>query len=279
MSNTISAPRLADSHIHFFEDGFPGQYGTLFPQQGDLRVYEAIRTFHNIERALIVGYEGEPWAAGNNEYLARIAPERPWMAPLAFCFTANAPSTSQLVEWWKAGFYGISLYLMDDAEVSELLAWPEHVFTSLNAKKAVVSLNVSVKQMAPLRAFFERLPDAQILASHIGLPGPIGADTSDASARQLLAPLLELADMPHLGVKLSGFYDSSSFPHYGMSPVLDVLKKEFGEERLYWGSDYPPALDYVAFQQTIQAAQDPNAETQSDAIFYGNLVRLLDRVG
>ena len=51
---------LADSHIHLFENGYQNS------GENTLESYLAIIEKFAISRALVVGYEGEPWAVGNN---------------------------------------------------------------------------------------------------------------------------------------------------------------------------------------------------------------------
>lgn len=270
---------LFDAHIHLFANGYRGEYGTLFPRGQELVVYEAIRRAHRIERALVIGYEGAPWAQDNNRYIARLSRERPWIVPLAFCSCSAAPSTRQLEAWWKAGFSGIALYAAEASELRILLAWPEAVFTTLNEKRAIISLNVPADRFPCLRPFFLRLPETSILASHLGLPKGVTGKTITSFPKRTLAPLLHQADLPHLGVKLSGFYAYGDYPHAKIVPVLKMLRQAFGEKRLYWGSDFSPLLDKASFTQSIHAARVvPWEPLQSKAIFHKNLSRIIERV-
>jgi L-fuconolactonase len=279
MKNSPKIARLTDSHIHFFSAGFPGAYGALFPSGGELRTYDAIRAVHNIERSLIVGYEGDAWAAGNNRYIAGLAKKHEWMAPVAFCFTDAPPTPRQLQSYWKSGFYGISLYINGDAEADGVLSWPTETLDSLNERQAIISINVPVTKVTKIRPFLERLPGATVLLSHLGLPGKIKPNLTEAAARKLIAPVVNLAELPQIGVKYSGFYDTGEYPHTSAAPVLDLLRSAYGDKRLYWGSDFVPALDFVSFPQTIEAARlTLSTAAQAKAIFADNLTRALDRV-
>lgn len=269
--------RLTDSHIHLFAGGFPGAYGPLFPGGGEVKVYDAIRGVHNVERTLVIGYEGDEWAAGNNKYIAKLAQTHKWITPLAFCPVASSPSAKQLQALWKAGFYGITIYINNEDDANAVLSWGDEAIAGLDAKQAIVSINSPMALLRKLRPFIARFNSASVLISHIGLPGRIGPKTTEASARKLLAPLLALVDLPQVGVKFSGFYDSSAYPHEGMAPVQEVLKAEFGAKRLYWGSDFSPALDTVTYGQTIDAIIPLKAAEQK-AIFADNLIRVIDRV-
>jgi L-fuconolactonase len=261
--------KLADSHIHLFEQGYPGRYDALFPA-GDLPIYEKIREAHGIGRALVVGFEGEPWARGNNRYIARLAKDRPWIVPLTYSDPSCDLTKSKLEEAWVQGFAGLSLYTFKREEVDILNTLPPEAIDSLNEHRAIISLNSTPEIAGKMRPFFERLPSTRILLSHLGMPeGMTGA------IRQL-RPVLALADLPHVGIKVSGAYALNSYPHSGLRALVGKLQAAFGESRLYWGSDFCPALDSVSFTQTLELGLPTGF--LSRRIFEGNLQRIINRV-
>ncbi len=265
--------------MHLFASGYPGRYGALFPKGGDLAVYDAIRGVHEIDHALVVGYEGDPWAKGNNRYIARLAKSHAWISPVAFCATTKTLDVSTLEKWWQDGFCGISLYLGADIDTDNVLTWSDEVVASLNAKRAIISINVPVAGIDRLRPFLLRISEAQVLVSHLGLPGSISAKTSTKSAAKTLAPLLRQADLPNVGVKVSALYACNAFPHVGVASVIEALGASFGTKRLYWGSDFSPALDDVSFPQTIEAVRLMLGRGLSKiSIFHDNLNRILKGV-
>jgi len=262
---------LADSHIHFFAQGYPGRYGALFPRGGEVVMYERIRRIHSIERALVVGYEGGPWAVGNNRYVAKLVKSHPWMTPLAFAPSKDEPTATRLNAWWRQGFAGLSIYVTTAAEARRVAKWSSSVVDALNAKRAIISVNVPSRLVGTLRPFFERLNETRILISHLGLPGAM------ATASRELEPVLALADLPHLGVKYSAAYACNAYPHPGLSEILQALHDRFGPSRLYWGSDFSPALDDVTFSQTIDSIGTFVARDTS-TIFSKNLLAAIRRV-
>lgn len=273
--------KLADSHIHLFAGGYPGRYGALFPRGGEVATYERIRQAHNVGRALVVGYEGEAWAQGNNAYIARLARNHPWIVPLAFCATALPPArlARQLSAWWRQGFRGISLYCNDLSDCQALLAWPSQAFAALNHKKAILSLNAPMALLDVLSPFFAKLPETRILISHLGSPGRVSKKLTRPTATRLLHPLFRQAKFPHVAVKISGLYACSDHPHDGLSFLLGGLTEHFGHERLYWGSDFAPALDEVAFAQTITPVEGPFFNRAAlSAVFGQNLERAINRI-
>ncbi|MBO4206844.1 amidohydrolase family protein [Micromonospora echinofusca] len=272
--------RRADAHLHLFADGYPGRYGHS-PAGGDeLAVYQGIRRAHGISRALVVGYEGEARFTGNNAHIARLAATHDWIAPVAY--VPPDGTGVDLEEYWAAGFVGIAGYLPDPAAADDFAAWTTRVAPALNRVAAVVSLNASPAASARLGPALAGLDGCTVLFSHLGLPGAQPGTPDRETAAAILAPLTDLARLPHVGVKISGLYavsvPSSDFPHPAARPFVDLLLARFGTRRLYWGSDYAPALDHVSFAQTLHpVGLDGLAPDERIDILGGNLLRALDR--
>ncbi len=268
---------LTDAHVHFFRQGFQTKYGVLFPEEREIALYEGIRQAHQIGGVLAIGYEGEPAYHGNNRYLAELSASRPWVHPLAY-FDAGSPPTAEAVaQLWRERFVGISLYLTDGPRAEAFTQWPIDLIAALNEHRAIVSLNIPCHHLPIISPFLEKLHGCQILISHLGLPQqPHEGDLLDK-----LRPLTALAQLPNLGVKASAFYAYGKawhdYPHRIAHNAFEILLEAFGFERLYWGSDFSPALEFVSIPQTIEAllAQPNLSETKRAAIFGGNLGRLL----
>ncbi|MEV0397522.1 amidohydrolase family protein [Polymorphospora rubra] len=273
----------SDAHIHLFARGYPGRYGHS-PAGGDeLAAYLRLRDAHGIDRALVVGYEGGPAFAGNNDHLAALAARHRWIAPVAYVPPTGPSTVDELRTRLGQGFVGLSAYLPGPAEAAALGGWPTGTTAALNAAAAVVSLNAPPAATADLADAVARLDGCTVLFSHLGLPGPHPAPPSVDRAADTLAPLLALAALPHVGVKVSGLYAVSdpahAWPHAAAAPFVRVLLDAFGPGRLHWGSDFAPSLDAVSFPQTLDLpALAGLSRTERDAVYGGNLVRALDRV-
>jgi predicted TIM-barrel fold metal-dependent hydrolase len=264
---------LADAHVHLFVSGFVGRYGRPCSGGNDLDIYQSFRREHRIGTALVVAYEGEARYRGNNEYVARLAGEHDWIAALAFT-TPDAPIV-------PAGpFAGIAVFLPTEADADRFASWPRDIVDRLADAGMIVSVNAVPETLARAGDALRRLEGCQVLISHLGQPGVHEDAPSAAHVSTVLAPLLSLSDARHIGVKLSGLYDVSNpahrFPHMAARPFVDRVADAFGSERLYWGSDFSPALDHVSFAQTIHAVSDlPWSGAERAAVMGGNLCRLV----
>jgi L-fuconolactonase len=267
---------LLDAHVHLFATGFSGLYGRACSGGDDLLVYESFRREYRIAGALVLGYEGETPYHGNNEYVARLSVENSWMSPLAFT-PAAAP------RFPAAPFLGITVFLMSDDDVRRFVAWPAEVVDLLTSAEMIVSINCVPAALAGAGEALRRLDGCQVLVSHLGQPGVHDHPPPDGQISRILEPLLSLSSAEHIGVKLSGLYDVSSpahaFPHSSAHPFIERIADAFGTDRLYWGSDFSPALDHVSFVQTIHAVSDLAwSPHEREAIMGGNLRHLLQRV-
>jgi L-fuconolactonase len=267
----------ADAHVHLFADGFAGVYGRLLHDETAL--YEQLRSQFGIDRALVVGYEGERPYAGNNAYVLVLARARPWIAPVAYLKPQPPPSVESLRQLYRQGAVGYSLYLSDAKRARAVVAWPRPVMAELERQRAIISLNATPVATGPLAPLIDALPGCTFLFSHLGLPGRF-RHASREEAETRLRPLLKLAARDNVGVKFSGLYAISEpphdFPHLAARIALDVTLAAFGPRRLCWGSDFAPALDFVSFGQLADERLLGDLSSAEVAAVMGeNLQRLL----
>ena len=271
----------ADSHIHLFRNGYQAHYAEGWARNNEVQCYDALRQEHNITKALIVGFEGEPQFAGNNRNLASWGKKNPWMAPLCYVNCQRIPSVTTLRE----PFVGIALYIDNSDDIQCLLDWPAHLYELFNARRAIISINSSPAMLKELAPFVEKLNRCSILISHLGLPGSFAKQPSAATATKVLRPLCGLAKFSNVMVKVSGLYAISdpswNFPHLSALPLLQTLYEKFGSERLVWGSDFSPCLASVSFVQSVEALEVLNKslgwpEKEMQQIRGANLLRLLE---
>ena len=270
----------ADAHLHLFRNGFAGVLG-VSPTCGDeLLVYERLRSHHGIERALVIGYEGEPRYAGNNDYVVSLAETRHWIAPLVYLSVHSPPPVQQLARWRERGAAGFAVYLLDATDARALCTWPPATLAALGRRQPIISVNAQPAALAVFKDTADSLGGCRILVSHLGLPGRYARPPSLPDARTRLAALLALAPMPHVAVKLSGLYAISDpphdFPHTAAQPFVDLVLEAFGPSRLLWGSDFSPALDFVSFSQVADVRVLGSCSAgEVEEIMGANLMRLL----
>lgn len=272
----------ADAHVHFFAAGYPGaDRRPVAAAGGEVARYEQLRRTHPITDALVVGFEGAAFAAGNNDYLRGLAADRDWMHTTAFVATGSDPTAATAREIFAAGHCGISIYATDGAAARAVRGWDSGFWDECSQAGAVVSVNASPAAIGELAGLPERAPDCAFLFAHLGLPGRYRDVPAPAAAADRLGPLLRLADRPNCHVKISGLYavsePPSAYPHPAATPFVAACLERFGAARCLWGSDFAPALEYVTFDQCHDLPQlDGLAPADRQLVMGGNLRRLLE---
>jgi L-fuconolactonase len=279
------SPRL-DAHAHFF---FPG-YVDLLPEScrrqspDEITLYQALAQRHEIEHVLAVGYEGAPWASGNNQYISGLASQHAWVRPLAFVTDPAALTMPQLATWRSQRFVGISLYLFTPDAVAMLAKVPGEIWKWLIDHAWLLSVNSTGEFWTAWEAVLAQHPGLRILIAHLGQPPAVTTAPRVDEARAAMTPVLRLAFFPSVYVKFSGFYalaePGHAYPHSAALPYAQVTTEAFGAERIVWASDFSPALEYVSFPQTIDVLSTMSWLTSADldAIYRGNLARLLTTI-
>ncbi len=272
--------RFADAHVHLFREGYrrPG-LPSLFGDR-ELQAYEALRLTHGVDLALAIGYEAEGIDPGNNAYLRQLSPSRNWLSTLAFVKTAPPPEPGTIEALLEAGHAGLAIYAQDRPDAESVLRWPRACWRLLQSRKAIVSFNSRPEAISVLGPLTAEWTSVQFLFSHLGLPGVLGPDMPPEALRDCLKPLLSLARLPNVHVKISGAYATSvpqhAFPHRGADGAIRRILEAFGPARCLWASDFPPALEFVSFPQTMEwQGMSALSETEQRMVFRDNLVRLL----
>lgn len=279
-------PTRLDAHAHFFDPGFVGALPEDCRRRSpdEITLYIALAQQHDVAQVLAVGYEGDAWAAGNNDYLARVTAQHEWVRPLAFVTDIPNLAVAQLEKWQQQGFVGLSLYLFSDADAAAIQKIAPATWQWLGDHAWLISVNSTGQHWQQWQNILDQYPDVRVLVAHLGLPPAVQRAITPDDARAALADVLALAKYPHVHIKFSGFYalaePSYAYPHAAAWPYAEAITATFGTERIIWASDFSPALEHVSFPQTIATvkAMPWLNDDQQQAIFHDNLARLLHAV-
>lgn len=271
---------LADAHMHLFPEGYRrAGHGSLFGRR-EFEAYCALRQSHEITCALAIGYEADGLDPQNNAYLRRLAAEHDWLHSLAYVDPQGEPDPAAIAGLLQDGHSGLAIYVPDPARADAFTRWSREVWQVLREQEALISFNAPPDSIAMLAGLVHEMPEIAFFFSHLGLPGRIAPDLSESALRARLSPLLGLAGLKNVFVKLSGLYATSdpahAFPHAGGQRAARMLLQAFGPQHCLWASDFAPALDFVSFPQTLDlAALDELSPDDRALVLRGNLVRLL----
>ena len=279
------SPRL-DAHAHFFLPGFVEQLPENCRRQSpdEITLYQGHAQRHDITQVLAVAYEGSPWAAGNNAYLASLTAQHAWVRPVAFVADISQLTIAQLNVWQAQRFVGISLYLMSEELAALLPQVADEVWQWLSDQAWLISVNSIGDLWTHWQPVLTNHPALHLLIAHLGLPPAATVAPSLDEAQTALTSVLQLAVFPNVFVKFSGFYALAqpgySYPHAASWPYAQAITEAYGTQRILWASDFSPALEVVSFPQTVAVIANFPWLTPDDltAIYYDNLARLLATV-
>ena len=276
---------LADAHLHLFSKGYgvpliDSRLGGL----PDVAAYERFRQAHGIVAGLVVGYEADGIDPDNNRYLRHLAPGHDWLHSLAFRAVRATPDAAWVHDQLAEGHRGLAIYLPDAAAAQALADWPADVWRVLDDRAALVSLNARPEATALLAPLIAAAPGCRFLFSHVGLPGRHAAPVPLQALRERLRPLLALADLDNVLVKISGLYaicdPPDLWPQTTAAAFVAEVLAAFGPGRCLWGSDFSPALQYLSFEQMVQVLSGCRLSADEAAqVTAGNLLRLLVQGG
>ncbi|HEY5223807.1 MAG TPA: amidohydrolase family protein [Microbacteriaceae bacterium] len=278
---------LFDSHCHAWRR-WP--YDIAVPDADSRGSIEALlyeMDTHGVERAAVVcariggGAGGDGFAnEDNNAYVARFAAAHPdRITPVVDIDCVWRP------EHHTAGAAG---RLLAEIERSNAIGFTHYVtahndgwfrtddaaefFQAAADASLIASLAVSAAWFDDLRVIAAANPSLPILIHHMSHP----SSTADLDA------VLALAELPNIGVKISGFnYNASEnwdFPYPESQAIFAAIVNGFGAQRLYWGSDFPASRDQLTYRQSVEVVRshaDFLAPGQLDGIMGDNLAALV----
>lgn len=271
---------IADAHVHFFAGGYPGDQRWPAVAGTEIAAYEGIREKFGVSDALVVGYEGAAFAAGNNGYLRELAATRAWLHTTAYVGTDTTVTAGLARELLEAGHVGISLYATRREDVRAIAAWPSDFWSACDSAGAIISINAAPEAMDAFSGLPGAVPSCAFFFSHLGMPGRYSVAPSGAQAARRIDALLSMSRYSNCYVKVSGLYATcdppTSYPQLSAAPFVRECLLAFGPRRLVWGSDFAPALEHITFDQCIEGGQLVGLPTaNAEPIMGGNLRSLL----
>ena len=203
------------------------------------------------------------------------------MATLAYLRATDSHDAGGVERLLANGHVGVAVYLMDDTSAAAASSWSPDVWRPLDDAKAIVSINAAADSLPAVESIARAHEACRFLIAHLGDPGSHVEVPSPAAAAERLAPLLRLAELANVHVKVSGLYAVSdpphAFPHVQATPFVDLVLDAFGPSRCLWGSDFSPSLDFVSFSQAADLPQLTRlGDAERELVMGANLLELLN---
>jgi L-fuconolactonase len=243
---------IIDTHVHFYDPSRP--QGVPYPSPGDELLYRTVLPEHYKKLAVpegvtgLVVVEASEWVE-DNQWVLDLAADDPFIVGVVGNLDLRTSEFAKNLGRFSANelFRGIRARGLDPSD-----------FTSspvLNAAERMADMNLELdvllgyRDYGELIGFVDRVPELRVVLNHIGQGRPI--DGKAANPRWADA-MQRIAEYPRVYCKVSAVIEMAAVrpapvnvDFYG--PTLDVLWDAFGEDRLVYGSNWPPVEEAGTF--------------------------------
>ncbi|MGB1721985.1 MAG: amidohydrolase family protein [Paracoccaceae bacterium] len=274
---------LKDVHYPWLmEFGKPRFFGDPTPIQRDYLLAEHRAISHNngfvASVHIQVGAEDGLAEARWVDQVAHANPEWP-MVQVAFC-DLTAPDRDVQLDQFQAlpSVVGVRQIVGrspdEDAKngTNALIADPEFKagLHSLASRGLSFDLQLIPELMKPMGKVLEQVPDLQVALCHAGSP----YDRSSDGIAKWAAGLAQLSALQNVSCKLSGL---GMFDHDWnagtVRPIADVVMKQFGPDRVMFGSNFPVCSLSSSFDELMERHMAIVPEEHHKAVFHDNAER------
>ena len=282
-----------DSHHHLWdlkavhypwlmEFGKPRFFGDPTPIQRDylLEEHRAISQNHGFAASvhIQVGAEDGLTEARWVDQVVRANPDWP-MVQVAFCDLTASDRENQLDQFQALkSVVGMRQIVGRSPEedtkngTNALIADPEFKagLHSLASRGLSFDLQLIPELMKPMGKVLEQVPDLQVALCHAGSP----YDRSSDGITKWAAGLAQLSALQNVSCKLSGL---GMFDHDWnagtVRPIADVVMKQFGPDRVMFGSNFPVCSLSSSFDELMERHMAIVPEEHHKAVFHDNAER------
>jgi L-fuconolactonase len=279
-----SAVPVIDAHIHLFDPTRPG--GVPWPEKTDTILYRpALPTRyarlaqpHGVVGAIAI--ECSSWLI-DNFWLLDVVEQNPIMLGFIGDLLPEAPDFAVNLERLHRNplFLGIrygNLWSRDLGAAAQKAEFLSGVRMLAQAGLVLETANPDAALIAAVLQLSDRVPDLRIVIDHL----PHADPPPDASARATYqANLRELSLRPNVFVKGSEIVcridGRVSFDVSSYKAALDQLWDLFGEDRIFYGSDWPNSDSLADYDQTFGVTQryiETRSATAQQKYFWKNSI-------
>lgn len=281
-----SSTPVIDAHIHLFDPTRTG--GVPWPKPADVALfrpslparYQPLAAPHHVVGAIAV--ECSPWVV-DNFWLQDVVEQNPIMLGFIGDLEPAAPEFAATLAMLHRSplFLGIRYGNLWGRDMGVAVGKPEFVAgLKLLAQMGLVleTANPNADLIAAVVQVSDRVPDLRIVLDHL----PNAVVPTEAGAReQYEANLRELAHRPTIFVKGSEIVrridGAVSFEVAAYKAGLDQMWELFGENRIFFGSDWPNSDSLATYDETFGVAQsymETRSRKDRGKYFWSNSIKV-----
>jgi predicted TIM-barrel fold metal-dependent hydrolase len=279
----VSIP-VIDAHIHLFDPTRPG--GVPWPQKIDTRLYRPalparftqLAEPHGVVGAIEV--ECSPWMV-DDFWVQDVCEKNEIMLGFIGDLLPDAPDFAATLELLHRSplFLGIRYGNLWNRDLGAAAENPEFISGLKRLAEAGLVLETANPDSALIAAVVTvsgRVPDLRIVLDHL----PNAQIPADSAARERYeANLRELAKRPNVFVKGSEIVKRIdgrvSLEPASYKAALDQMWGLFGEDRIFFGSDWPNSDSLATYDETFGVAQQyiaTRSQSAQEKYFWKNSI-------
>jgi predicted TIM-barrel fold metal-dependent hydrolase len=281
-----STTPVIDAHIHLFDPGRPG--GVPWPKPVDAALYKPalpprymkLASPHHVMGAIAV--ECSPWLV-DNFWLQGVVEQNPIMLGFIGDLEPAAPDFAATVDLLHRSplFLGIrygNLWNRDMGAALEKREFVDGLKLLAQAGLLLETANPNAALISAVVTASDRVPNLRIVLDH--LPNAVLPDDA-AARRQYDADLTELSHRPTVFVKGSEIVRRVDgqvlLDMVSYKASLDRMWELFGEDRIFFGSDWPNSDSLASYDDTFGVAAsyiETRSSSAQDKYFWKNSIRV-----
>jgi predicted TIM-barrel fold metal-dependent hydrolase len=274
---------IIDSHLHVWDgtaagkDPGPMRVGYSPQASASAELFTDYMDEAGVAKAVFV----QPWFYHwDNSYMVSCierSPDR--FRGVCVIDPRGVGAPAELRNWRDRGVTGIRLRPLREGENPAPGSWlgtdeTTPLWEAIAETGTIVCVLHADTDLARLHGLLKRWSSVKVVIDHLNNPVPM-----EGLRQQRFQVYLELASIPSIYVKLSGFHHwcQERYPYRDGMPYVEAAVRAFGPDRCMWGSDYPHVLagcGYVRNRNFLPREATFLSRSELDAIMGGTAERL-----
>ncbi|MGH7264630.1 MAG: amidohydrolase family protein [Candidatus Rokuibacteriota bacterium] len=274
---------VVDAHLHVWDETAAGKdpgpmaVGYSAQSTASVELFTDYMDEAGVEKAVLV----QPWFYHwDNDYMLRCVERFPERFRAVMVIDPRGRGAPDALRAWRArGASGIRLRPFRPGEDGRPGPWfgaddTLPLWEAIAETGTIVCPLWASTDLARLPGLLERFPSVRVVVDHLNNPVP-----AEGVGQPAFRALLDLAGLPQVHVKLSGFHHwcRERYPYRDGMPFVEAAVRAFGAERCMWGSDFPHVLagcGYVRSRNFLARAASFLSPGELDAIMGGTAERV-----